>query len=475
MRLIKNYLYNAGNQILLLLVPLITVPYVSRVLGPHNSGINAYTNSWVTFFYLIGQMGVMMYGNREIAYTRDNIENRSRTFFEIALLQVIMSSISLLTYIIIILLVSSPFKLYFLYQSLWIIAYGLDISWYFMGIEDFKKTVVRNSVVKIISVALIFIIVRGRHDLSKYILLLGFAQLAGSLTLWPYLKESVSKIGLSNLHPFSHFKGSLLLFIPTITTQIYMVINRIMLGQISTQSLLGQFDYADKIIKLVLAIVTAASTVMLPYMANKFASGDVQGIKKSLYNSFDFVTAFSMPLMFGIMAIAGSFAPWFLGRHYVHTGYLMFLEAPMILFIAWSSVTGNQYLMPVKRAHEYTLSVTIGAVVNVLANYVLIRLLNVNGAAIASVISELAITGIQLWMIRKSIVVNKLLSSFWKYLLSGVVMFLVVFIINSHMTMNIFSLVVQMITGMLIYIGLLFILKAPIIKQAYLVLNCKIK
>ena len=243
----------------------------------------------------------------------------------------------------------------------------------------------------------------------------------------------------------------------------------------STQSLLGQFDYADKIIKLVLAIVTAASTVMLPYMANKFASGDVQGIKKSLYNSFDFVTAFSMPLMFGIMAIAGSFAPWFLGRHYVHTGYLMFLEAPMILFIAWSSVTGNQYLMPVKRAHEYTLSVTIGAVVNVLANYVLIRLLNVNGAAIASVISELAITGIQLWMIRKSIVVNKLLSSFWKYLLSGVVMFLVVFIINSHMTMNIFSLVVQMITGMLIYIGLLFILKAPIIKQAYLVLNCKIK
>ena len=174
--------------------------------------------------------------------------------------------------------------------------------------------------------------------------------------------------------------------------------------------------------------------------------------------------------MFGVMAIAGSFAPWFLGSHYVHTGYLMFLEVPMILFIAWSSgVTGNQYLMPVKRAHEYTLSVTIGAVINILANYVLIKLLNVDGAAVASVISELAIAGIQLWMIRKSIVISKLLNSFWKYLLSGVVMFLIVFSINSHMIMNIFSLVVQMVTGMLIYIGLLFILKAPIIKQAYLV------
>ncbi|WP_076459421.1 oligosaccharide flippase family protein [Limosilactobacillus caccae] len=471
MRLIKNYLYNAGNQILLLLVPLITVPYVSRVLGPHNSGINAYTNSWVTFFYLVGQMGVMMYGNREIAYTRDNLALRSKTFWEIALLQIIMSSLSLLVYVVAILATSSPYKLYFLYQSLWIIAYGLDISWYFMGIEDFKKTVVRNSVVKIISVALIFIIVRGNHDLSKYILLLGFAQLAGSLTLWPYLKDSINRVKLSKLNPFSHFKGSLLLFIPTITTQIYMVINRIMLGRMSTQSLLGQFDYADKIIKLVLAIVTAASTVMLPHMANKFASGDLKGIRNSLYNSFDFVTAFSMPLMFGIMAIASSFAPWFLGIYYAHTGYLMFLEAPMILFIAWSSVTGNQYLMPVKRAHEYTLSVTIGAVINILANYILIKLLNVSGAAIASVISEFAIAGIQLWMVRKSIVISKLFDSFWKYMLSGVVMFTVVFNVNTRMTMNIFSLVIQMIIGMLIYIGLLFLLRAPIIKQAYTILK----
>ena len=109
MKIIKNYLYNAGNQILLLLVPLITVPYVSRVLGPHNSGINAYTNSWVTFFYLVGQMGVMTYGNREIAYTRDSLEKRSKTFWEIALLQIIMSTLSLLIYIIIVMVNSSPF------------------------------------------------------------------------------------------------------------------------------------------------------------------------------------------------------------------------------------------------------------------------------------------------------------------------------------------------------------------------------
>lgn len=473
MKIIKNYLYNAGNQILLLLVPLITVPYVSRVLGPHNSGINAYTNSWVTFFYLVGQMGVMTYGNREIAYTRDSLEKRSKTFWEIALLQIIMSTLSLLIYIIIVMVNSSPFRLYFLYQSLWILAYGLDISWYFMGIEDFKKTVVRNSIVKLVSVGLIFIVVRGKNDLSKYILLLGFAQLAGSLTLWPYIKESISKVKLSELNPFSHFKGSLLLFIPTITTQIYMVINRIMLGQMSTQSLLGQFDYADKIIKLVLAIVTATSTVMLPHMANKFASGDIKGIEKSLYNSFDFVTSLSIPLMFGIMAIAETFAPWFLGKHYINTGYLMFLEAPMILFIAWSSVTGNQYLMPVKRAHEYTLSVGIGAIINIVANYILIKLFNVNGAAIASVISELAIAVIQLYMIKRSIVIGKLLNNCWKYIFSGLIMFIIVFTLNYYMIMNIFTLILQIIIGAVVYIVLLFILKAPVIKQAYLILNTK--
>ncbi len=466
MKVIKNYLYNAGYQILLMLAPLITTPYISRVLGAHNNGINTYTNGWVTFFYLLGQLGVMLYGNRQIAYERNDKYKRSRVFWGIASLQVITSLGALVAYVAAVFLFSSAFKEYFLLQALWIIAYGIDISWYFMGMEDFKKTVTRNTIVKIITITLIFILVRNSGDLSRYIFLLGFAQLAGSLTLWPYLRTSIQWVKFSDWHPFKHFYPALLLFIPTITTQIYLVVNRIMLGRMAPQAAVSQFNFGDNIVKLVLAIVTATGTVMLPHIANKFASGDINGVRNSLYKSFDFVTAVSIPMMFGLMAIADKFAPWFLGNEYGPTGGVIFWEAPAILMIAWSNVTGTQYLMPIHREHQYTISVTVGAVVNIIANLFLISLYGANGAAIATVISEFAVTAVQLFYIKGTIRRRQLFSSTWRYLLSGLFMYIVVSRINSIMNMTIVNLVVQVGLGVVIYIVGLFLTKAPIINQA---------
>ena len=226
MKVIKNYLYNAGYQILLMLVPLITVPYVSRVLGAYGSGVNSYTNSFVTFFYLAGQLGITLYGNRQIAYFQNNRFKRSVEFWSIILLQLITSSIAFILYLLIIPILKSSFQKYYFFQSLWIISTGIDISWYFMGIEDFKKTVMRNTIVKIMTIICIFVFVRSSKDLGIYIILLGIAQVGGSLTLWPYLRDSIMKIPFSYLHPFKHFLPALMLFIPTITSQIYLVINR---------------------------------------------------------------------------------------------------------------------------------------------------------------------------------------------------------------------------------------------------------
>ncbi len=459
MKVIKNYLYNAGYQILLMLAPLLTTPYISRVLGANNNGINTYTNGWVAFFYLAGQLGISLYGNREIAYQRKDKYKRSKTFWSIISLQIFTSSIALIAYLIAVFLFSSAFKTYFLLQALWIVAYGIDISWYFMGMEDFKKTVSRNTIVKLITIVLIFILVRNQNDLAKYIFLLGFAQLAGSLTLWPYLRKNIQWVKIGEWNPLKHFYPALLLFIPTITTQIYLVVNRIMLGRMAPQAAVSQFNFGDNIVKLVLAIVTATGTVMLPHIANKFASGDVKGVRDSLYKSFDFVTAVSVPMMFGLMAIANKFAPWFLGNEYGPTGGVIFWEAPAILMIAWSNVTGTQYLMPTHREHQYTISVTIGAVVNIVANIFLISLYGANGAAIATVISEFAVTVVQLFYIKGTIRRRALFTSVWRYLISGLFMYIVVSRINEIMNMTIINLALQVAIG-------LFLLKAPIIKQA---------
>lgn len=466
MKVIKNYLYNVGYQLLLMLVPFITVPYVSRTLGTFNSGVNAYTNSCVTLFYLLGQLGITLYGNREIAYNRSDKRARSICFWEIEILQIFTSTISLVLYIAFIFIFCKRFKTFFMLQALWIVATGLDISWYFMGMENFKRTVTRNAIVKILSVILIFLTVKSRNDLGRYILLLGIAQMAGSLTLWPYIKGNILLIDLKKLHPFKHFYPALQLFIPTITTQVYLVVNRFMLGQLSTQSSLGEFDYADKIVKLVLSVVTATGTVMLSHVANNYSKGDFTSVKRSLYNSFDFVTSIAMPMMFGLIAIAPKFAPWFLGSSYVLTGKLIIFESPAIIFIAWSSVVGNQYLTPINRIKEFTMSVSAGAIVNIIANLILIALFGAVGSSVATVISEFVTTEVQFHYIRNSISRRKLLSSSSYYLLGSILMFVVIYSLGYNLGIHITILLLQTIVGAFIYGLFLILVKAPIIRQA---------
>ena len=475
MKVIKNYLYNAGYQILNMVLPLITVPYISRVLGAHDVGINEYTNSWVTFFYLMGQMGITLYGNREVAYHREDIYERSKTFWGVEALQLLTVSASLIAYLFAVFLFSTTFKHYFLLQGIWILATGVDVSWYFMGLENFKVTVVRNTLVKLASIVLIFTVIKDTGDLGKYIVILGSAQLLGNLTLWPYLRGNIVWVKISEWHPFSHFYPALLLFIPTITTQVYLVLNRLMLGRMSTQASLGNFGQADKIVKFVLAIVTATGTVMLPHVASKFAKGDIKGVRASLYSSFNFVSAISIPMMFGLMAIARRFAPWFLGADFNMAGEIMFLEAPIIVLIAWSNVTGTQYLMPVNRVKEYTTSVTIGAVSNVVFNLFLISGWGANGAAVATVCSEFLVTASQIMMIRHTIRRRLMFKEVWKYFLCGLLMYLVVNRLCLIINMSVGNLILEVVVGVLIYLIGLVVTRASILDEAKKLLAAKQK
>lgn len=473
MKVIKNYLYNMGYQVLLLLAPLVTVPYVSRVLGAQGVGINDYTNAVVTFFLLFGQIGVLTYGNREIAYHRDNKYERSKIFWEIEFMQIATILLSFGIFLIFVWKFSQNYQWFFLVQSLLIIAGAFDISWYFMGMEDFQKTVTRNMIVKLGSIGLIFWIVKEPTDVWKYILILSASQLFGNITLWPYLVRNVQWIKLKKLRPLSHVNPALLLFIPTVTTQVYLVVNRIMLRFMDPTKAVavGLFSQSDKIVKLVLAIVTATGTVMLPHIAHKFASGDVKGIRQSLYNSFDFVTALSVPMMFGVAAIAEKFAPWFLGTEFTPSGKIMMIEAPVIVLIAWSNVTGTQYLMPVNRVKEFTISVTIGAAVNIICNLFLIEVYGAKGAALSTTISEFTVTAFQIYCIKGTIKRRQLFMQTWKYALSGAVMFVVIYRLNAIMHMNITNLFIQIIIGALIYTIGLVLTKAPIVDQAQTLLN----
>ncbi|ALG27454.1 MULTISPECIES: oligosaccharide flippase family protein [Lactobacillaceae] len=472
MKIIKNYLYNASFQIFLLLVPLITTPYVARVLGPNGVGINAFTNSIIQYFVLFGSIGINLYGNREIAYHRDDRVKTSQIFWEIEILRLLAIAVSMLVFVVFIQF-EDKYRVYLLMQSVLIIAAAFDISWFFMGTEDFKTTVTRNMVVKLISIVLIFLFIKSSNDIALYILIISGSQLFGNLTLWPYLRKRLVKVSFKELKILRHLRPSLLLFLPQIATNIYFVLNKTMLGLISGVITSGFFDNSDKMIKMVLAIVTATGTVMLPRVANTFARGETEKVHSYLYSTFEFVTFSSVPLLFGLAAIAPEFGTWFFGSKFNGIDQLIMTEAPVILMIAWGSAIGTQYLLPTKQNRAYTISVTIGAVTNLLLNIPFILVLGAIGTAISTVISEAAVIGFQIFTIRKQIDLRVLFSDTWKYLISGLVMFIVVFTLNKTIQFNIYTFIGEVLVGVVIYICGILITQPKILKNVKKILKDK--
>ncbi|MDN3207806.1 flippase [Pediococcus pentosaceus] len=465
MQVVKNYLYNASYQVFVLLIPLITTPYLARVLGPTGVGINAYTNSIIQYFILFGSIGVNLYGNRQIAFVRDNKDKMTKTFYEIFLMR-IMTIILAYAAFLIFLMTTGSYHVYYLAQSVSIIAAAFDISWFFMGVENFGVTVLRNFVVKIVTLISIFTFVKSFDDLNIYIMILSLSLLIGNMTLFPNLRRYIGKVRLKNLRIWQHLKPSMVLFVPQIATQIYLVVNKTMLGSMTSVQAAGYFDQSDKMIKMILAIVTATGTVMLPHVANAFMKGEVEKTKQFLYNSFSFVTALSVPMMFGITAVARKFVPLFFTDKFLAVTPLMMIESVVILLIAWSNALGTQYLLPTNQNGAFTKSVVLGAVVNIIVNIPFIMLWGALGATISTVLSELAVTGYQLYVLRNQIKYRSLFTDTGKYLLAGFIMFIVVFVVDGKLNSSWTMLIIEVLVGIIIYAGLLIVMKAKIVKDA---------
>jgi O-antigen/teichoic acid export membrane protein len=255
------------------------------------------------------------------------------------------------------------------------------------------------------------------------------------------------------------------MFVPQIATQLYVQLNRTMLGLMVDQKASGFYQYSDNLVKLILAFVTATGTVMLPHVANAFAQHDMEKVHKMLYKSFDFVSALAYPMMFGIAGVSMTLAPLYYSSKYAPVGPAMLIESIIILMIGWSNVIGTQYLLPVNRVKDFTTSVTVGAVVNIIMNFPLIHLWGLNGAMWSTVLSEISVTAYQLFVVRKSLDIRKMFAGSWKYLLSGIVMFVPVFWLNTHMKASWLWMLVEVAAGIVIYVGMVLLLRAPVLDQ----------
>lgn len=443
----KNFLYNVLYQILLVILPLITAPYISRTLGATAVGVYSYTYSVAYYFLLIAMLGIGNHGNRSIAAVRDNRKKLNKTFSSIYSLQVITFSIAILAYAIYLVLFVKDNRLIVLLQLIYVTSGLFDIGWLFFGLEQFKLTVARNTLIKISTVVLMFVFVHKPSDLWKYTLIMSAGTLFSQAYLWLYVKKYVSFEKCSVKEITSNIKPVLILFIPVLAYSIYKVMDKIMLGNMSSYDQVGFYNNAEKIINIPMGIITALGTVMLPRMSNIVANGDKKRVDDYIRISAKLVTLLSSAIAFGLMGVSSVLAPVFFGDEFIACGEIIRLLSVTVFFIAWANVIRTQYLIPNKRDSIYLTSTMVGAILNLIINWMLIPKYQANGAAFGTIVAEFSVMLVQMVAVKNELPMRKYIMSYSPILIIGLIMAVLVDGIGIKLGVSVSTLAIQILAG----------------------------
>ncbi|MBQ8279928.1 MAG: flippase [Roseburia sp.] len=459
----NNVVYNTIFQILTLAIPLLSTPYIARVLGAESVGKYSFSLSMTTYFTIFAVMGSSVYGQRLIAFSRDDKPSLNSNFWNIFSFRLISCCIALGFYFLYLFLTNN-LTLLNVIVSLNILNVAVDVTWFFSGLEEFKITIVRGMLVKIVGYACIFIFVRNCSDTWKYALILLGTTVLGNLALCRVLPNYVNRP--KKVEPFINIKGMFLVFLPTIATQVYMVLDKTMIGLITNSDYFnGCYEQSEKVVRAILIPLTAVSSVVLPRVANLYKRNALEQAKQYIYKAYRVIWALALPCMFGLIAIASVFIPLYLGPNYEMSIDLLKIFAILAFVVAPASITGLAYLVPTNQQNVYTIAVTSAAIVNFGLNILLIRNYGAYGAAIASVIAESIGTCIQITycVITKQLVLKDIFKYFNRYLFFSIIMFCVIIFIKQNIAVSIYSLVLLIGTGGLCYILLLLVTRDELV------------
>lgn len=454
-----NYIYNVAYQILTFLTPIITAPYLSRTLGADNLGKFNYTYSIVYWFILFGTMGISLYGSKEIAKVSNDREKLSKKFSEIFSLQFLCTLISLIIYYFVFLTFDFKYHMVFLLQGGMLLSSMFEITWFYVGLENFKKTTFRGFIIKLLMVSGILLLVHNENDLYLYMTFIIIMNVIGSLMIWVGINKIIDfKIPkFKDIVP--HFKENFVLFIPQISSSIYSVFDQTMIGLLYDDiSEVGFYTQAHKLVNMLMFIITTIGTVMLPNIVRKKSEKNDDTVKLITNNTFKIALFLSIPIAIGFSVVSPFFIPWFLPKDFGKVAYIICCLTPTIVFISLSNVFGMQYLIVNDESKKYTISVTSGCVVNIVLNALLIGRFGAYGAAIASSITELVILLIQYNFVKKTFNFDGIIKKIFRYLGVGILMGAGALGVGLVMGSGILTNIVQVLVGMLIYFGILFIM-----------------
>ena len=396
----KNFLYQITYRILTILTPLITSPILSRALGAEKLGLFSATLALVSYFLMISMLGVENHGNRSIAAAQGDRNQQQTLFWNIYAVQMISSLLAIALYAIAFLFIPPERTTISLLQGLWLIGALFNINWFFFGTEQFRLTVARNIVIKVLTVLLIVLFVRTPDDLLIYVIIMAGDTVLSNLVVWPFLRRNIG-FEMPKLHLMKeHMKPILVLFVPILAMSVFHIMDKTMLDWLGTETDVGYYYSADKVINMPLSIISGLGTVMLPRVSNEYSKGNNEVVRRMLKKSTELTIFMTCAIGIGIAAIANEFVPWFFGKGFEPCITLVYWFVPILFAKAIGELIRTQYMIPAHMDRYYTIAVSIGAGVNLISNYILIGRFGALGAVLGTLLAEAAVTIYELYCTR---------------------------------------------------------------------------
>lgn len=450
----KNLFYQMVYQILIIILPLVNSPYISRVLGVENLGIYSYTYSVANYFVLFIGLGIVNHGSRVIAENRNDRNELNNVFSNLFTLHFVIGIIVTFIYILYACIVVKEEQIYAIIQIIYVASGIFDINWFFFGIEKFKITVMRNMVTKLLTVVCVFIFVNKQGDLWIYCIIMAVSFLISQTVVWSFLRKYVTFVRPSWVKMKEHIIPLITLFLPVVAVSLYKIMDKIMLGSLSSRTQVGFYENSEKIINILLGLVTGVGIVMLPKMSNLIAVGDEKKSSYYINITMEVMIVVSMAMSFGLAAISDIFAPFFWGDEFDICGKLISILAITVPFIAFANVIRTQYLIPHRKERIYIISVSIGAIINIVINLLLIPKMGSIGAVVGTVCAEISVCFIQGVAVYRDLPIKMYLKKGILFLADGICMFLIIKHITPYLGKGIITLVIQILVGSVVYIGI---------------------
>lgn len=465
----KNFIYQFIYKLVILFIPLIISPILTRRLGDTNLGIYSYVYSIATYFVILSMLGINKYSIRVISSSKNDEKLLRIKVWSLFYDHLIVSIISLLSYFILSIIVGGNDKIIYYIQGIYVASSVIDISWLFTGLEKFKKLIVRNLIVKILECVSIIIFVKNKNDLYIYTFIMSLSIFIGQAIMLPQAIKIVKPIKVSYKDMIEHIKPICIFFISVLATNLYTIFDKTLLGWLSTKENVAYYEYANKIITMGNAIVAVISTITFPRVCTLIKNNLFKECNKIFNYSLFFVNFISFGFIFGLLGIGNELAIIYFSEEFAICGKFMIFLSPLILFVGISDIIRTQFMIPLHMDIKYTVCTIICAIFNIICSTLLIPVLGILGAILGTVGAEFLGLIYNLICCKKFIKLRQVFNSFIPFFLIGFFMYILLYFLNKHIEFGTLGLIIKISCGGLLYLSLTILylfLFSPLKKEA---------